>query len=75
MSTEEILEKLREKYPAGYKVRVFYYKDDPSEHWLHKAPTKWAIFWKAVAKPLLVLVIVLVPLGFVDLLITLSSKG
>ena len=75
MSTDEILEKLRKKYPAGYKVRVFYYKDDPTEHWLHKAPTKWAIFWKAVIKPLIVLVIVLVPLEFVDLLMTLSSKG
>ena len=75
MSTDEILEKLRKKYPVGYKVRVFYYKDSPIEHWLHKPPPKWAVFWKAVAKPLLVLVIVLVPLGFVDLLITLSSKG
>ena len=75
MSTDEILEKLKKKYPVGYKVRVFYYKDSPIEHWLHKPPPKWAVFWKAVAKPLLVLVIVLVPLGFVDLLITLSSKG
>ena len=75
MSTDEILEKLRRKYPAGYKVRVFYYKDDPTEHWLHKAPTKWAIFWKAVIKPLIVLVIVLVPLEFVDLLMTLSGRG
>ena len=75
MSTDEILEKLRKKYPVGYKVRVFYYKDSPIEHWLHKPPTKWAIFWRAVAKPLVVLVIVLIPLGFVDLLITLSSKG
>ena len=75
MSTDEILEKLRKKYPADYKLRVFYYKDDPTEHWLHKAPTAWAVFWKAVAKPLLVLVIVLVPLGFVDLLIILSEKG
>ncbi|MDC6459896.1 hypothetical protein PQY66_06100 [Luminiphilus sp.] len=75
MSTDEILEKLRKKYPVGYKVRVFYFKDSPIEHWLHKPPTKWAIFWRAVAKPLVVLVIVLIPLGFVDLLITLSSKG
>ena len=75
MSTDEILEKLRKKYPVGYKVRVFYYKDSPIEHWLHKPPTKWAIFLRAVAKPLIVLVIVLIPLGFVDLLITLSSQG
>ncbi|MDB2441396.1 hypothetical protein N9W72_07350 [Luminiphilus sp.] len=74
MSTDGILEKLRKKYPAGYKVRVFYYKDDPTEHWLHEAPTKWAIFWKAVIKPLTVLVIVLVPLGFVDWLIILSEQ-
>ena len=75
MSTDEILEKLRKKYPVGYKVRVFYFKDSPIEHWLHKPPTKWAIFWRAVVKPLIVLVIVLIPLGFVDLLITLSSQG
>jgi hypothetical protein len=75
MSTDEILEKLRKKYPVGYKVRVFYFKDSPIEHWLHKPPTKWAIFLRAVAKPLIVLVIVLIPLGFVDLLITLSSQG
>ena len=75
MSTDEILEKLREKYPAGYRVRVFYYKDDPTEHWLNNAPSKWAIFWNAVVKPLIVLVVVLVPLGFVELLIVLSQKG
>ena len=75
MSTDEILEKLREKYPAGYRVRVFYYKDDPTEHWLNNAPSKWTVFWKAVVKPLIVLVMVLVPLGFVELLIVLSEKG
>ena len=74
MSTDEILEKLRKKYPVGYKLRVFYYKDAPTEHWLHKAPTKSAIFWKAVAKPLLLLVIVLLPLGFFDWLIILSEQ-
>ena len=73
MSTDEILEKLRKKYPVGYKVRVFYFKDSPIEHWLHKPPTKWAIFLRTVVKPLIVLVIVLIPLGFVDLLMTLSS--
>ena len=73
MSTDEILEKLRKKYPVGYKIRVFYFKDSPIEHWLHKPPTKWAIFLRAVAKPLIVLVIVLILLGFVDLLMTLSS--
>ena len=74
MSTDEILEKLRKKYPVGYKLRVFYYKDAPTEHWLHKAPTKSAIFWKAVAKPLLLLVIVLLPLGVFDWLIILSEQ-
>ena len=63
----------REKYPKGYEVRVFYYRDSPAEHWLDSPPSKWAVFWKAVWLPLVILALTYTPLMFINLLIYLKT--
>ena len=40
MRTAELEAIFREKYPKGYEVRVFYYRDSPAEHWLDSPPLK-----------------------------------
>lgn len=72
--TPEIEAIFREKYPKGYEVPVYFFRDAPAEHWVNEAPSKSAVLWKASWLPLLVLMLTLLPLGFVQLLITLSAK-
>ena len=64
----------REKYPKGYEVRVFYYRDSPAEHWLDSPPSKWAVLWKAVWLPLVILALTYIPLMFINLLIYLQPR-
>ena len=71
-ANEAGLEKFRESYPIGYGLTVFYWKEDPSVHWLHKPPTTKAIFSNALDVPLLVLVLTNVPLLFVHWLISMQ---
>ena len=71
---EELEAILREQYPTGFEVNVFYFRGSPAEHWLYKPPTKWAVFQKALWLPLLTLVLICLPLGFVQLLIHLSTS-
>ena len=73
-SMYEVEEKMREEYPKGYEVRVFYFRGSPVEHWLHKAPSKLAIFWKAIWLPLVILVLTNIPLMFINLLIDLQPR-
>ena len=73
-SMYEVEDRMREEYPKGYEVRVFYFRGSPVEHWLHKAPSKWAIFWKAVWLPLVILVLTYIPLMFISLLIFLQPR-
>jgi hypothetical protein len=73
-SMYEVEEKMREEYPKGYEVRVFYFRGSPVEHWLHKAPSKLAIFWKAIWLPLVILVLTNIPLMFINLLIYLQPR-
>ena len=73
-SMYEVEEKMREEYPKGYEVRVFYFRGSPVEHWLHKAPSKLAILWKAIWLPLLILVLTNIPLMFINLLIDLQPR-
>ena len=72
-ANEAGLEKFRESYPIGYRLTVFYWKEDPSVHWLHKPPSKGAILHKALDVPLLVLVLTNVPLLFVHWLISMQA--
>lgn len=69
----EFEDKMRREYPKGYKVTVFYYRDSPAEHWLHKPPTKWGVFWKAFRLPVLLLVLTYIPLMFINLLVSLRA--
>jgi len=64
----------REKYPKGHEMPVYFFRDAPAEHWVNEPPSKTAVLWKATWLPLLVLLLTLMPLGFVQLLITLSAK-
>ena len=64
----------REKYPKGHEVPVYFFRDAPAEHWVNEPPSKTAVLLKATLLPLLVLLLTLLPLGFVQLLITLSAK-
>ena len=73
-SKYELEERMREKYPKGYEVRVFYFRGSPVEHWLHKPPSKWAIFNKANGLPLVILVLTNIPLMFINLLIYLQPR-
>ena len=73
LPNEAGLEKFRESYPIGYGLRVFYWREDPSVHWLHKPPSKGAILHKALDVPLLVLVLTNVPLLFVHWLISMQA--
>ena len=73
-SMYEVEERMREEYPKGYEVRVFYFRGSPVEHWLHKAPSKLAIFWKAIWLPLVILVLTNIPLMFINLLIDLQPR-
>ena len=73
-SMYEVEEKMREEYPKGYEVRVFYFRGSPVEHWLHKPPSKLAIFWKAIWLPLVILVLTNIPLMFINLLIDLQPR-
>ena len=73
-SMYEVEDKMREEYPKGYEVRVFYFRGSPVEHWLHKAPSKLAIFWKAIWLPLVILVLTNIPLMFINLLIDLQPR-
>ena len=72
--TSEIEAIFREKYPMGHEVRVYFFHDSPAEHWVNEPPSKSAVLWKATRLPLLILLLTLPPLGFVQLLITLSAK-
>ena len=69
----EFEDQMRKEYPKGYEVTVFYYRDSPAEHWLHKPPPSWAIFWKAFWLPALLLVLTYIPLMFINLLISLRA--
>ena len=73
-SMHEQEERIREEYPKGYEVRVFYFRESPVEHWLHKPPSKWAIFDKAHVLPLVILVLTNIPLMFINLLIDLQPR-
>ena len=64
----------QEKYPKGHEVPVYFFRDAPAEHWVNEPPSKTAVLLKATWLPLLVLLLTLLPLGFVQLLITLSAK-
>ena len=70
---QEFEDKMRKEYPKGYEVTVFYYRDSPAEHWLHKPPPTWAILWKAFWLPALLLVLTYIPLMFINLLISLRA--
>jgi len=70
----EVEERIREEYPKGYEVQVFYFRKSPVEHWLHKPPSKWAIFNKANGLPLVILVLTNIPLMFINLLIYLQPR-
>lgn len=72
--TPEIEAIFREKYPKGHEVPVYFFRDAPAEHWLNEPPSNSAVLWKATWLPLLVLVLMLLLLGFVQLLIMLSAK-
>ena len=72
-TNEAGLEKFRESYPIGYGLTVFYWKEDPSVHWLHKPPSTKAVFSNALDVPLLVLVLTNVPLLFVHWLISMQA--
>lgn len=71
---EELEAILRKQYPKGFEVRVFYFRGSPAEHWLDTPPSKWAVFRKALWLPLLTLVLICLPLCFVQLLIHLSTS-
>ena len=73
-SMYEVEERMREEYPKGYEVRVFYFRGSPVEHWLHKPPSKWVIFNKAHGLPLVILVLTNIPLMFINLLIYLQPR-
>ena len=73
-SMYEVEERMREEYPKGYEVRVFYFRGSPVEHWLHKPPSKWTIFNKAHGLPLVILVLTNIPLMFINLLIYLQPR-
>tara|TARA_B100000900_G_C20586746_1_gene719920 strand:+ start:1528 stop:2022 length:495 start_codon:yes stop_codon:yes gene_type:complete len=73
-SVYEIEDKMRQEYPKGYEVKVFYFRGSPTEHWLHKPPSKWAIFWKAIWLPAVILVLTNIPLIFINLLIYLQPR-
>ena len=73
-SKYEVEERMREKYPKGYEVQVFYFRKSPVEHWLHKPPSKWAIFRKAIWLPLVILLLTNIPLMFINLLIDLQPR-
>ena len=73
-SMYEVEERIREEYPKGYEVRVFYFRKSPVEHWLHKPPSKWAIFDKAHGLPLVIVVLTNSPLMFINLLIDLQPR-
>lgn len=68
-SMYEVEDKMRQRYPKGYEVSVFYFQGSPAEHWLHNPPSKWVIFWKATWLPLVILLVTYLPLLFVNLLI------
>ena len=72
--TPEIEAIFREKYPKGHEVRVYFFHGSPAEHWVNEPPSKSAVLWKATWLPLLILLLTWLPLGFVQLLITLSAK-
>ena len=74
MRTAELEAIFREKYPQGYEVRVFYFRDSPAEHWLDSPPSKWDVFWKAVWLPLVILALTYIPLMFINLLIYLQPR-
>ena len=73
MRTAELEAIFREKYPKGYEVRVFYLRDSPAEHWLESPPSKWAVAWKSVRLPLVILALTYTPLMFINLLIYLQT--
>ena len=73
-SMYEVEDRMREEYPKGYEVRVFYFRGSPVEHWLDKPPSKWAIFNKAHGLPLVILVLTNIPLMFINLLIDLQPQ-
>ena len=71
---DENIEILKKEYILGKPFVVFYYKESPIEHWLNSPPSKLLIFMKAIAIPLIVLIIGNVPLLFMDFLITHSPN-
>ena len=73
MRTAELEAIFRDKYPKGYEVRVFYYRDSPAEHWLDSPPSKLAVAWKAVRLPLVILALTYTPLMFINLLLYLQT--
>lgn len=73
MRAAELEAIFREKYPKGCEVRVFYFRDSPAEHWLESPPSKWAVAWKAVWLPLVILALTYTPLIFIHLLIYLQT--
>lgn len=72
--TPEIEAIFREKFPKGYEVPVYFFRDAPAEYWVNEPPAKSAVLWKATWLPLLLLLLTLLPLGLVQLLIMLSAK-
>ena len=73
MRTAELEAIFREKYPKGYEVRVFYFPDSPAKHWLESPPSKWAVAWKAVRLPLVILALTYTPLMFINPLLYLQT--
>ena len=73
-SIDENIEILKKEYILGKPFVVFYYKESPIEHWLNSPPSKLLIFMKAIAIPLIVLLLGNVPLLFMDFLITHSPN-
>ena len=71
--TAELEARFREKCPKGYEVRVFHFRDSPAELWLGSPPSKWAVAWKAVRLPLLILALTYTPFMFVGLLTYLQT--
>ena len=72
LSIEENVEKLQEEYLTGRPVKVFYFKESPTEHWLDFPPDHLLVFFKAIGIPLLILILSNVPLLFIDYLIIYS---
>ncbi|MGB2358866.1 MAG: DUF3592 domain-containing protein [Porticoccaceae bacterium] len=69
---EEHVEATKKEYLAGRTVKVFYYQESPSEHWINAPPSQELVLIKAAGIPLLILILSNVPLLFIDYLITAS---